>query len=140
MTRFALCCRAAASEIDFNTLSLSIQEPLGVVGQIIPWNFPLLMATWKVAPALAAGNTVVLKPAEQTPTSIMVLMELLKDILPPGVVNVVTGYGAEAGQALATHWGISKVAFTGSTATGSAILHAAADSMIPTTLELGGKR
>ena len=97
------------------------------------------MAAWKVAPALAAGNTVVLKPAEQTPTSIMVLMSLLRDVLPPGVLNVVTGFGAEAGRALATHWGISKVAFTGSSATGSAILHAAADSLIPTTLELGGK-
>jgi aldehyde dehydrogenase len=129
----------AASEIDANTLSLCIQEPLGVIGQIIPWNFPLLMAVWKLAPALAAGNCVVLKPAEQTPTSIMVLMDLIKDVLPPGVVNVVSGFGAEAGQALATSSGIAKLAFTGSTATGRSILHAAADSMIPTTLELGGK-
>lgn len=129
----------SASELDANTVSLCIQEPLGVVGCIIPWNFPLLMAIWKLAPALAAGNCVVLKPAEQTPTSIMVLMDLLKDTLPPGVVNVVTGYGNEAGEALATHTGIAKLAFTGSTATGNKILHAAADNMIPTTLELGGK-
>lgn len=130
-----------ASELDANTVSLCIQEPLGVVGQIIPWNFPLLMAAWKVAPAIAAGNCVVLKPAEQTPTSIMALMELIKEanILPPGVLNVVTGFGAEAGEALATSKGIDKVAFTGSTATGTHVLHAAADSLIPTTLELGGK-
>ena len=128
-----------ASEIDPNTLSLCIQEPLGVVGQIIPWNFPLLMATWKLAPALAAGNCVVLKPAEQTPTSIMALMELIQDVVPPGVINVVTGFGAEAGEALATSSGIAKLAFTGSTATGTSILKAAADSLIPTTLELGGK-
>jgi len=129
----------SASEIDANTLSLCIQEPLGVVGQIIPWNFPLLMAAWKVAPALAAGNCIVLKPAEQTPTSIMALMELIKDVVPPGVINVVTGFGAEAGEALATSTGIAKLGFTGSTATGTRVLHAAADSMIPTTLELGGK-
>jgi len=129
----------SASEIDANTLSLCIHEPLGVVGQIIPWNFPLLMATWKLAPALAAGNCVVLKPAEQTPTSIMALMELLQDVIPPGVVNVVTGLGGEAGEALATHPRIDKLAFTGSTATGTRILKAAADSLIPTTLELGGK-
>ena len=110
-----------------------------VVGQIIPWNFPLLMAAWKVAPALAAGNCVVLKPAEQTPTSIMVLMELIKDVLPPGVLNVVTGYGAEAGQALAESSGIAKIAFTGSTLTGTHVLKEAADNMIPATLELGGK-
>ena len=128
-----------ASELDQNTLSLCIQEPLGVVGQIIPWNFPLLMAAWKLAPALAAGNCVVLKPAEQTPTSIMVLMEMLGDTIPPGVVNVVTGYGAEAGDALATSDGIAKIAFTGSTGTGSKILKAAADSLIPATMELGGK-
>lgn len=128
-----------ASEIDANTVSLCIQEPLGVVGQIIPWNFPLLMAAWKVAPALAAGNCVVLKPAEQTPTSIMAMIDLIKDVIPPGVLNVVTGFGAEAGEALATSKGIAKVAFTGSTATGTRILHSAADNMIPTTLELGGK-
>jgi len=127
------------SEIDANTLSINVQEPLGVIGQIIPWNFPLLMAAWKLAPALAAGNTVVLKPAEQTPTSIMALMELLQETLPAGVVNVVTGFGAEAGEALATNKGIAKLGFTGSTATGTRILHAAADSLIPTTLELGGK-
>jgi aldehyde dehydrogenase len=129
----------SASEIDSNTVSLCIQEPLGVVGQIIPWNFPLLMAAWKVAPALAAGNCVVLKPAEQTPTSIMALMELLQDVVPPGVINVVTGYGAEAGSALAKSKGIAKLGFTGSTATGTAILKEAAESLIPVTLELGGK-
>jgi len=128
-----------ATELDANTLSLNIQEPLGVVGQIIPWNFPLLMAAWKVAPALAAGNCVVLKPAEQTPTSIMVLMELIKDVVPPGVINVVTGFGAEAGEALATSKKIAKLGFTGSTGTGTRILQAAAESLIPTTLELGGK-
>ena len=128
-----------ATEIDANTVSLCIQEPLGVVAQIIPWNFPLLMAAWKVAPALAAGNCIVLKPAEQTPTSIMVLMELIKDVLPPGVLNVVTGYGHEAGEALATSKGVTKLGFTGSTGTGTRILQAAAESLIPTTLELGGK-
>lgn len=139
---FAAVIRAeegSATEIDQNTLSLCIQEPLGVVGQIIPWNFPLLMAAWKIAPALAAGNCVVLKPAEQTPTSIMVLMELLQDVIPPGVLNVVTGYGKEAGEALATSKGIAKLAFTGSTATGTHVLKNAADLLIPTTLELGGK-
>ena len=128
-----------ASEIDGNTLSLCIQEPLGVVGSIIPWNFPLLMAAWKIAPALAAGNCVVVKPAEQTPTSIMAVMDLIKDIVPPGVINVVSGYGQEAGSALASHTGIAKIGFTGSTATGSSILKAAADNIIPATLELGGK-
>ena len=128
-----------ATEIDVNTLSLCIQEPLGVVGQIIPWNFPLLMAAWKMAPALAAGNCVVLKPAEQTPTSIMALMELIKDVVPPGVINVVSGYGAEAGEALASSQGIAKLAFTGSTATGTHVLKKAAESLIPTTVELGGK-
>jgi aldehyde dehydrogenase len=128
-----------ASELDTNTVSLCIQEPLGVVGSIIPWNFPLLMAAWKLAPALAAGNCVVMKPAEQTPTSIMAMMELIKDVFPAGVVNVVTGFGAEAGEALATSKGIAKLGFTGSTATGTKILKAAADNMIPTTLELGGK-
>jgi len=112
----------SASELDVNTLSLCIQEPLGVVGQIIPWNFPLLMAAWKLAPALAAGNCVVLKPAEQTPTSIMAMMELIQSVVPKGVINVVTGYGAEAGEALATSKGIAKLAFTGSTATGTRIL------------------
>ena len=97
------------AELDDGTVSLNVHEPLGVVGQIIPWNFPLLMATWKLAPALAAGNCVVLKPAEQTPTSIMVLIDLIKDLLPPGVINVVTGYGAEAGNALATSTRIAKL-------------------------------
>lgn len=128
-----------ASELDTDTLSLCIQEPMGVVGQIIPWNFPLLMATWKLAPALAAGNCVVLKPAEQTPTSIMVLMDLIKDVLPPGVLNVVTGYGEDAGAALAGHKNIAKIAFTGSTVTGTSILHGAANNLIPATMELGGK-
>merc|ERR1740130_1991977 len=112
----------SASEIDENTLSLCIQEPLGVVGQIIPWNFPLLMAAWKIAPALAAGNCVVVKPAEQTPTSIMVLMDLIKDVVPAGVVNVVSGFGAEAGEALASSQNIAKLAFTGSTATGTHVM------------------
>ena len=128
-----------ATEIDGNTLSLCIQEPLGVVGQIIPWNFPLLMAAWKIAPALAAGNCVVVKPAEQTPTSIMALMELISDAVPAGVINVVTGYGIEAGTALASHTDIAKIGFTGSTATGAHILKAAADNLIPATMELGGK-
>lgn len=139
---FACVIRAeegTATELDAKTVSLCIQEPLGVVGSIIPWNFPLLMAAWKLAPALAAGNCVVLKPAEQTPTSIMVLMELIKDAVPAGVINVVTGYGREAGEALATSKGIAKLGFTGSTVTGTKILKAAADNMIPTTLELGGK-
>jgi aldehyde dehydrogenase len=128
-----------ASELDANTVSLCIQEPLGVVGQIIPWNFPLLMAAWKIAPALAAGNCVVVKPAEQTPTSIMALMELIGDELPAGVCNVVSGFGAEAGAPLAESKGIAKIGFTGSTATGTAILKEAAENMIPATLELGGK-
>eukprot|EP00941_MAST-03F_sp_MAST-3F-sp1_P003122 g3122.t1 len=129
----------SASEIDGDTLSLIIQEPLGVVGQIIPWNFPLLMMAWKVAPALAAGNCVVLKPAEQTPTSVMAFMDLIKDVLPAGTVNVVTGMGMEAGAALAEHSGIQKIGFTGSTGTGTQILREAAENMIPATLELGGK-
>ncbi|CAB9500562.1 Aldehyde dehydrogenase [Seminavis robusta] len=128
-----------ASELDKDTLSLCIQEPMGVVGQIIPWNFPLLMASWKLAPALAAGNCIVLKPAEQTPTSIMAVMELIQDVLPPGVLNVVTGYGSEAGDALAGHKNIAKIAFTGSTLTGGSILQKAANNLIPATMELGGK-
>lgn len=139
---FASVIRAeegTATELDANTVSLCIQEPLGVVGQIIPWNFPLLMAAWKVAPALAAGCCVVLKPAEQTPTSIMAFMDLIKDELPAGVLNVVSGFGAEAGDALAHSQGIAKLGFTGSTATGTAIAKAAAESLIPVTLELGGK-
>lgn len=127
------------AELDENTVSLCVHEPLGVVGQIIPWNFPLLMATWKIAPAMAAGNCVVLKPAEQTPTSIMVLMELIGDLIPPGVLNVVTGMGLEAGKPLAESTRVSKVAFTGETTTGSAIMTAAAKNLIPVTMELGGK-
>lgn len=127
------------AEIDPTTVSYHVHEPLGVVGQIIPWNFPLLMACWKLAPALAAGNCTVLKPAEQTPASICVLMELIGDLLPAGVVNVVNGYGTEAGQALATSTRIAKIAFTGSTAIGHHILRCAADTLIPSTVELGGK-
>ncbi len=127
------------SEHDENTVSINLQEPLGVVGQIIPWNFPLLMATWKIAPALAAGCTTVVKPAEQTPTSIMVLMELIGDIVPPGVINVVSGFGPEAGKPLATSPRVAKVAFTGETTTGRLIMQYASENMIPVTMELGGK-
>lgn len=127
------------SQIDHDTVAYHFHEPLGVVGQIIPWNFPLLMAVWKLAPALAAGNCVVLKPAEQTPASIHVLMELIHDLLPPGVVNVVNGFGVEAGKPLATNSGISKVAFTGETTTGRLIMQYASENIIPVTLELGGK-
>ncbi|MFO1271465.1 MAG: aldehyde dehydrogenase family protein [Rubrivivax sp.] len=139
---FAGCLRAqegSISEIDANTIAYHFHEPLGVVGQIIPWNFPLLMAAWKLAPALGAGNCVVLKPAENTPISIMVLVELIADLLPPGVLNVVNGYGREAGMPLATSKRIAKIAFTGSTATGKVIAQAAAQNLIPATLELGGK-
>jgi aldehyde dehydrogenase len=139
---FAGCLRAqegAISEIDASTIAYHFHEPLGVVGQIIPWNFPILMAAWKLAPALAAGNTVVLKPAESTPVSILVLVELIADLLPPGVLNVVNGLGREAGDALAKSKRIAKLAFTGSTATGRAIAQAAATNLIPVTLELGGK-
>ncbi|MCW3172800.1 acetaldehyde dehydrogenase ExaC [Shewanella subflava] len=139
---FAGCLRAqegTAAEIDANTLSYHIHEPLGVVGQIIPWNFPILMAAWKLGPALAAGNCVVLKPAEQTPASILVLMEIIGDLLPAGVLNIVNGYGAEAGQALATSKRIAKIAFTGSTPVGSHIMKCAAENIIPSTVELGGK-
>jgi aldehyde dehydrogenase len=139
---FAGCIRAqegTIGEIDENTVAYHFHEPLGVVGQIIPWNFPLLMAAWKIAPALAAGNCIVLKPAEQTPASILVLMEVIGDLLPPGVLNIVNGYGAEAGQALATSTRIAKIAFTGSTPVGSHILKCAADNIIPSTVELGGK-
>ena len=127
------------AEIDANTYAYHYHEPLGVVGQIIPWNFPILMAVWKLAPALAAGNAVVLKPAEQTPASIMVLMELIADILPDGVINVVNGYGLEAGAPLANSTRIAKIAFTGETGTGQLIMKAAAENLIPVTLELGGK-
>lgn len=127
------------AELDETTVSYHIHEPLGVVGQIIPWNFPILMAAWKLGPALAAGNCVVLKPAEQTPASILVLMELIGDLLPPGVLNIVNGLGEEAGHALATSKRIAKIAFTGSTPVGQMILRNAADLLIPSSVELGGK-
>jgi aldehyde dehydrogenase len=127
------------SEIDADTIAYHFHEPLGVVGQIIPWNFPILMATWKLAPALAAGNCVVLKPAEQTPWSILKVMELIGDLLPPGVVNVVNGFGVEAGKPLASSSRIAKVAFTGETTTGRLIMQYASQNLIPVTLELGGK-
>jgi len=139
---FAGCIRAqegSIGEIDENTVAYHFHEPLGVVGQIIPWNFPLLMACWKLAPALAAGNCVVLKPAEQTPVSILILMEVIADLLPAGVINIVNGYGKEAGQALASSTRIAKIAFTGSTPVGSHIMKCAADNIIPSTVELGGK-
>ena len=139
---FAGCIRAqegSLAELDASTVAYHVYEPLGVVGQIIPWNFPLLMAAWKLGPALAAGNCVVLKPAEQTPASILVLMELIADLIPPGVVNIVNGFGEEAGQALATSDRIAKIAFTGSTAVGQHILRCAAERLIPSTVELGGK-
>ena len=127
------------SEIDNDTVAYHFHEPLGVVGQIIPWNFPLLMACWKLAPALAAGNCVVLKPAEQTPASIMVFAQLIADILPPGVLNIVNGFGLEAGKPLASNPRISKIAFTGETTTGRLIMQYASENLIPVTLELGGK-
>jgi aldehyde dehydrogenase len=139
---FAACLRAqegTLSEIDHDTVAYHFHEPLGVVAQIIPWNFPILMAAWKLAPALAAGNCVVLKPAEQTPMSIMVLMDLIGDLLPPGALNVVNGFGVEAGKPLAQNKRIAKVAFTGETTTGRLIMQYASDNLIPVTLELGGK-
>jgi aldehyde dehydrogenase len=139
---YAGVIRAEAGEVadlDANTVSMEVHEPLGVVGQIIPWNFPILMATWKLAPALAAGNCVVLKPAEQTPASILVLMELIGDLLPPGVLNVVNGFGIEAGKPLASSPRIAKIAFTGETTTGRLIMQYASENIIPVTLELGGK-
>ena len=139
---FAGCLRAeegSMSEIDGNTVAYHFKEPLGVVGQIIPWNFPILMAAWKIPPALAAGNCVVLKPAESTPISLLILIELIADLLPPGVLNIVNGYGREAGMPLATSKRIAKIAFTGSTTTGRVIAQAAANNLIPATLELGGK-
>jgi aldehyde dehydrogenase len=139
---FAGCIRAqegGISEIDHDTVAYHFHEPLGVVAQIIPWNFPLLMAVWKLAPALAAGNCVVLKPAEQTPMSIAVLMDMLADILPPGVLNVVQGFGVEAGKPLAQSKRVAKVAFTGETTTGRLIMQYASENIIPVTLELGGK-
>ena len=139
---FASCLRAqegSISEIDHDTIAYHFHEPLGVVGQIIPWNFPLLMAVWKLAPALAAGNCIVLKPAEQTPMSIMVLMEVIGDLLPAGVLNVVNGFGIEAGKPLASNKRIAKIAFTGETTTGRLIMQYASENLIPCTLELGGK-
>ena len=139
---FAACVRAqegSIAEIDHDTVAYHFHEPLGVVGQIIPWNFPILMAAWKLAPALAAGNCVVLKPAEQTPMSILVLAELVADILPAGTLNIVNGFGIEAGKPLATNKRISKIAFTGETTTGRLIMQYASENLIPCTLELGGK-
>lgn len=139
---YAGCIRAqegSLSDIDANTVAYHYHEPLGVVGQIIPWNFPILMAAWKLAPALVTGNCVVLKPAEQTPVSILVLAELIADLLPAGVLNIVNGYGKEAGQALASSTRIAKIAFTGSTPVGSHIMKCAAENIIPSTVELGGK-
>jgi len=139
---FAGCLRAqegTLSEIDDTMVAYHFHEPLGVIGQIIPWNFPILMAAWKLAPAVAAGNCVVMKPAEFTPISILILMELIADIVPPGVMNIVNGYGREVGAPLANSRRIAKIAFTGSTATGRVIAQAAAGNLIPATLELGGK-
>ncbi|MCW5835234.1 MAG: aldehyde dehydrogenase family protein, partial [Labilithrix sp.] len=136
------CARAqegSIAEIDHDTVAYHFHEPLGVVGQIIPWNFPLLMAAWKLAPALAAGNCVVIKPAEQTPATMMMLMDLVGDLLPPGVVNVVNGFGVEAGKPLASNKRIAKIAFTGETTTGRLIMQYASENLIPVTLELGGK-
>src|SRR5215467_6386831 len=139
---FAACIRAqegTLGEIDHETVAYHYHEPLGVVGQIIPWNFPILMAAWKLAPALAAGNCVVLKPAEQTPASILVWLEIVGDLLPRGVLNVVNGFGLEAGKPLASSNRIAKVAFTGETTTGRLIMQYASQNLIPVTLELGGK-
>ncbi|GAA0567073.1 aldehyde dehydrogenase [Caenispirillum bisanense] len=139
---FASCIRAqegSLAEIDADTVAYHLHEPLGVVGQIIPWNFPILMAAWKLAPAIAAGNCVVLKPAEQTPVGILVLMELIADLLPKGVINVVNGFGLEAGKPLASSKRIAKIAFTGETSTGRLIMQYASQNLIPVTLELGGK-
>jgi aldehyde dehydrogenase len=139
---FASCIRAqegSLAELDEETVAYHFHEPLGVVGQIIPWNFPILMAAWKVAPALAAGNTVVLKPAEQTPVSILKAIELIADVVPPGVLNVVNGFGVEAGKPLAANPRIAKIAFTGETTTGRLIMQYASQNIIPVTLELGGK-
>ncbi|WGL62320.1 aldehyde dehydrogenase [Pseudomonas sp. CW003PS] len=139
---FAGCIRAqegSTAEINDGTVAYHFHEPLGVVGQIIPQNFPLLMAVWKLSPALAAGNAIVLKPAEQTPLSITLLVEIIGDLLPPGVINIVQGFGREAGEALATSKRIAKIAFTGSTPVGSHIMKCAAENIIPSTVELGGK-
>ncbi|MDT5119247.1 MAG: aldehyde dehydrogenase, partial [Mycobacterium sp.] len=139
---FAAAIRAqegSLSQIDEDTVAYHFHEPLGVVGQIIPWNFPILMGAWKLAPALAAGNTVVLKPAEQTPASILYLMSLIGDVIPPGVVNIVSGFGVEAGKPLASSDRIAKISFTGETTTGRLIMQYASQNLIPVTLELGGK-
>lgn len=139
---FAGCIRAqegSIGELDEKTVAYHFHEPLGVVGQIIPWNFPLLMAAWKIAPALVTGNCIVLKPAEQTPVSILKFIEIIEDLLPAGVLNIVNGYGMEAGQALASNKRIAKIAFTGSTPVGSKILKYAAENIIPSSVELGGK-
>ena len=139
---FAGCIRAqegSTCEIDDTTVAYHFHEPLGVVGQIIPWNFPILMAAWKLAPALAAGNCIVMKPAEQTPASILVVLELIGDLLPPGVLNVINGHGLEAGKPLASSSRIAKIAFTGSTSVGRMIMQYASQNLIPVTLELGGK-
>ena len=139
---FASCIRAeegALGEIDNDTVAYHFKEPLGVVGQIIPWNFPLLMAAWKLAPAVGAGNCTVIKPASNTPLSLLVLMGLIGDILPPGVLNVITGPGGEIGKALASNPRIAKIAFTGETTTGRLIMQYASEPIIPQTLELGGK-
>ncbi|ESU24685.1 Aldehyde dehydrogenase (NAD+) [Flavobacterium saliperosum S13] len=139
---FASVIRAeegSVNELDEHTVSLIVHEPIGVVAQIIPWNFPILMAVWKLAPALAAGNCVVLKPAENTPISIMVLMEIIGDLVPAGVINIVNGFGSELGRHLVTNPKVSKAAFTGSTATGRMVMQYATENIIPVTLELGGK-
>jgi len=139
---FAACVRSqegTIGEVDHDTIAYHFHEPLGVVGQIIPWNFPILMAAWKLAPAIAAGNCVVIKPAEQTPASILVWAELIGDILPPGVLNIVNGFGLEAGKPLASSKRIAKIAFTGETTTGRLIMQYASQNLIPVTLELGGK-
>ncbi len=139
---FAGCLRSqegGISEIDHDTVAYHFHEPLGVVGQIIPWNFPILMASWKLAPALAAGNCIVLKPAEQTPVGILLVAELIADLLPAGVLNIVNGYGVEVGRPLATNPRIAKIAFTGSTQVGQLIMQYATENLIPVTLELGGK-
>jgi aldehyde dehydrogenase len=139
---FAGCIRAqegTLSELDEHTVAYHFHEPLGVVAQIIPWNFPILMAAWKIAPALAAGNCIVLKPAEQTPVSILIVMELIQDLLPAGVLNIINGFGVEAGKPLACNKRIAKVAFTGETTTGRLIMQYASENLIPVTLELGGK-
>ncbi|MDE1924318.1 MAG: aldehyde dehydrogenase family protein, partial [Gammaproteobacteria bacterium] len=138
---FASCVRAqegSLGELDDDTVAYHFHEPLGVVGQIIPWNFPLLMAAWKLAPALAAGNAVIIKPAEQTPMSLLVFAELIQDLLPPGVLNIVNGFGLEAGKPLASNPRIAKIAFTGETTTGRLIMQYASENIIPVTLELGG--